>query len=457
MKIVQILAGTIAIATVFNACKKDDPPLPDNLVQFEAGDQGFDATATESTVKIKLSRAADVATTIKVSLTASGITYATHFTTEPAATGDVITLPVAVGATEASFKVKPVAGTFLSGSETVKFTITDVSPLFIGTIKELNFKFGAIVSTGSTAFTLEGKTTESNYFNSVYLDLSNNQSTLAPRKSWNIGLYNGDAFRVVINPGYQSTAKALAKTDIAEVGFADTVGIQLNHDPSDVSTSALVDNWDGSLTKTAFAEVSATDAENKVYLLSFEGNKTQDKYLKVKVTRNGAGYKVQYAKVGETTIKTIDITKNAAYNFTFASLETDKVVTVEPQKNNWDIQWGYSTSDAGAGAPYWYQDFIAVNNVGGASAAEVLESTVTYAAFTESNVAAVTFLNTRDAIGSKWRVTSGATVGIKKDRFYVVKDPLGNVYKLRFVSMGVGTDGGERGKPVVEYALVKKA
>jgi hypothetical protein len=60
-------------------------------------------------------------------------------------------------------------------------------------------------------------------------------------------------------------------------------------------------------------------------------------------------------------------------------------------------------------------------------------------------------------IGSKWRTTApGGTTGIKRDRFYVVKDPLGNVYKLKFVSMGLGADGGERGKPVVEYKLVKK-
>lgn len=106
--------------------------------------------------------------------------------------------------------------------------------------------------------------------------------------------------------------------------------------------------------------------------------------------------------------------------------------------------------------PYWFQDFILLNYAAGAEAAEVLESTITYANYAETNIAATTFLKTRDAIGSKWRVTSGATVGIRKDRFYVVKDPLGNIYKLKFVSMGLASDGGERGRPVIEYKLVKK-
>ncbi|HEY1055149.1 MAG TPA: HmuY family protein, partial [Emticicia sp.] len=97
-----------------------------------------------------------------------------------------------------------------------------------------------------------------------------------------------------------------------------------------------------------------------------------------------------------------------------------------------------------------------LNYTAGAEAAEVLETTVSYDAYAEANIATTTFAKTRDAIGSKWRVTSGATVGIRKDRFYVVKDPLGNVYKLKFVSMGLASDGGERGRPVIEYKLVKK-
>jgi hypothetical protein len=87
----------------------------------------------------------------------------------------------------------------------------------------------------------------------------------------------------------------------------------------------------------------------------------------------------------------------------------------------------------------------------------VLTSATTYEAFGESNLTGQTFLKTRDAIGSKWRSTApGTTAGIRKDRFYVVKDPAGNYYKLRFISMGLASDGGERGKPVIEYALVKK-
>ncbi len=311
-------------------------------------------------------------------------------------------------------------------------------------------------SDGSTV-TLEGKTAVSAYANTVYADLSTDKQTAIDRKSWNIAFTSDSKFKVVLNAAYQSTAVATNKTDINAVTLADPgTTVNLNHDIMDAKTVSLVDYWDGDITKTAFAEeISATEANNKVHLLSFEGNKENDKWFKIKVTRSGSGYKIQYARLGETTIKTLDVTKDANFNLRFVSLENNKIVNVEPEKDKWDISWGYSTYNSGLGSPYWVQDLIMLNNFAGVQAAEVLNTSFTYAAFTEANIAGLTFSGTRDAIGSKWRSTQPAT-GARTDRFYVIKDAGGNVYKLKFVSMGVGGDGGERGKPVIEYKLVKK-
>lgn len=310
-------------------------------------------------------------------------------------------------------------------------------------------------SDGST-LTLSGKTAESNYANIVYADLSTDKATAVDRKSFNFGLTSDSRFRVVLNAAYQTTAVTTSKSDISAVTVADQgTSVNLNHDITDPTTVSLVDNWDGDVTKTAIPEISAVDAENKVFLISFEGSKEKEKWFKVRITRNGAGYKIQYARLGETAIKTLDVAKNADYNLVFVSLENNKAVSAEPRKTEWDFAWSYGTYNSGLGSPYWFQDYIAINNLTGVSAAEVLNtSTLTYASFAESNLSTLTFLTARDAIGSKWRSTTGT--GIKSDRFYVIKDGAGNIYKLRFVSMGVGSDGGERGKPVFEYKLVKK-
>lgn len=445
------------LAVSVAACKDDDTELPDNLASFTTTAQGIESN--EATVQLTLSRAADAATSLSIELTSNVLTYGNEYSTEPAAANGVLTVSVAAGQSTASFKVKKKEGLYLNGDEYVTFKIKSAtSPVLVGTDSQLKLSFAAITSTGSTQ-TLQGKTAESNYTNGVYVDLSANQSTAVARKSWNLGFYNGGQYRVILNPAYQSTAAATNKTDISAVTLADTSLVaNLNFSPGAEGSLALVDYWDGDLTKTVFAEVSANDAENKVYLVAFEGSKNKDKWFKVKVSRSGAGYKVQFARIGATTIQTLEIPSQPDYNFTFASLETAAVVSAEPRKASWDIQWSYSTSNAGTTppTPYWFQDFVLLNYAAGAQAAEVLESTVTYANYTEANIATTTFSGARDAIGSKWRATSGATTGIKRDRFYVVKDPAGNVYKLKFVSMGLASDGGERGKPVIEYSLVKK-
>ncbi len=45
---------------------------------------------------------------------------------------------------------------------------------------------------------------------------------------------------------------------------------------------------------------------------------------------------------------------------------------------------------------------------------------------------------------------------MKTDRFYVIKDAAGNVYKLRFISFHA-SDGGVRGYPKIEYKLGKES
>ena len=443
----------------FNACKDDEPPLPDNVAAFEATEQGFDNTRDEAEVKINLTRSEAAAIVIKVDLTPTKLVYGTDFSTDPAATANSLTVTIPAGQTSASFKVKKTTGISLNGDENIVFKISSVgTPALLGTNTQLKLSFSAITSTGSSA-TLNGKVGDVTYANAVYFDLSGNNQVGVDRKSWNLGFYSGSDFRVILNPGYQSTAKATSKTDIAAVTLADSAGIVLNHDPSDTSSIHIADDWTGPVGKTAIAAISATDTENKVYVYSFEGNKTADKWFKIKISRNGEGYKIQYARLGETTIKTLEVAKNADFNFVFASLETDKVVSVEPRAKSWDFEWSYSTNNSGLNTPYWTQDFVALNYLGGAEAAQIMTSTVAYADFKEANIATVTFLKTNDVIGTKWRSAAapGSTTpaGVRTDRFYVIKDPAGNVYKLKFISY-TNTDGGERGKPKLEYELVKK-
>jgi hypothetical protein len=306
--------------------------------------------------------------------------------------------------------------------------------------------------------TLNGGAGGANAANSVFLDLSTDKQDSAKRTAWDLGFYTGTDFRVIINNTTAATAKALNKTDLALVTVADTTGfadaLALGQG---AGTFSIIDDVEGDLTKTVIPVVSATEADNKIYILKPSNGMVaaaRDWY-KIRIIRNGANYKLQYAKLSETTVKTIDIPKDASYNFKYVSLETNALVNVEPVKANWDIVWTVTTYKASPTIPYPYSDYVYINYLGGVQAAEVLTSTVSFDAYAEANIAGTTFSGNKVVIGGNWRNTQ-PPIGVKTDRFYVIKDAAGNVYKLRFISFHA-SDGGVRGYPKIEYKLVKKA
>ncbi|UHG90974.1 HmuY family protein [Spirosoma oryzicola] len=448
-----------AAVSTLNACKESDPPLPDNVVQFESAEQGMDAATKESTIKLKLSRAVDAATPITIQVAPTGITYGTQFTTTPATTSNTLSLTVPAGSSETSFKLTKADNLFLNGTETIGFTIGSAgSPVLVGTTNKQTVKFTSIVSSG-TNLTLDGGTGGASAVNAVFVDLSNNAQNAAKRASWDLGFYSGTDFRVILNNMTGASAIALAKNDLTQVTAADTVGLSLTlgFDPSGLK---LVDDVTGDLTKTVIPAISATDADNKVYIINrgTSGATPAKGWVKIRVLRNGTtGYTLQYAGIKEATFKTVSIPKDNAYNFRYVSFDSGALVDVEPAKARWNIVWTgamYKTSDGTNDIPYYFSDQVLINTLGGVTAAEVTTSTVSYDAYAESNIATTTFKSDRSVIGANWRATTG-TVGVKTDRFYVVKDAAGNVYKVKFVSFTT-QDGGERGKPKLEYKLVKK-
>lgn len=315
--------------------------------------------------------------------------------------------------------------------------------------------------------TLDGGTGGSSATNTVYVDFSSNGAASIARNSWNLAFFSGSDYRVVLNYNTSMAATATTKNDITKVTVDDAAAVDLE---ISLGTGKLeyVDDATGDISKTVIAAVSATDGDNKVYLVKPDGAAQKADWYKVRIVRNGNGYKLQYAKLSETAIQTADISKDGSFNFSFFSFTGAKLVVVEPKKADWDIQWGlgmYFTFDptTNVNIPYTFSDLVFINSLAGVTAAEATEANgFKYDTFAEADITntKLVFSGKRDAIGSKWRVTggpNGAGVGIKRDRFYVVKDAAGNYYKLKFVSMGLGQDGGTRGKPEIEYKLVKKA
>lgn len=461
---VRLTGLSLAAILLLGACRKrDNVANPDNLVVFESSAKGITATENAITVTVKLSSGTNKDIPVSINFTPNGVVYGTDFTTTPAASGNTISLTVPSGNNEASFTVTKVAGAIFDGDETISFNINSSgSPVLIGATKQFTLSFSELISSAS-AYTVNGG--GASYPNKVFIDLSANRQTGIIRTAWDLGFYTdpGD-FRVILNSTVAMMAKQIAKNDLTTVTAADTLGfgadVAYSQATPSVSQMAYVDYPDGVITKTAIAAISATASDNKVYIVN-RGNGIGSPapakgWKKIRVLRNATGgYTLQYADIAATTFTTVDIPKGDTHFFKYVSFDNG-IVSVEPEKKKWDIAWTYfgNVTNFGSGeVPYMFQDIIVQNR--NVEVAKVITATITFDAFSESNIAGLTFLASQTTIGADWRLGGGPGVSpaVRTDRFYVIKDGDNNYYKLRFTSL---TDGGVRGYPAVDYKLVKK-
>lgn len=461
----NILKWTVflpAVIILFGACRKRESfSLPDNYIVFTSDAQGITETETSIVVKVKLIRGTDKDIPVTINLTPQASTYGTEFTTTPAAMSGSIMITVPSGNNEASFIVNKVPGVLFDGDEKIVFDLySSASPILIGTTKQLTLSFAELIADSSSSIVNGGGLT---FPNKVFIDLSANRQTPVLRTNWDLGFYSGDAidFKVILNSSAAMMVKQIDKNDLTQVTATDTVGFS-----SDVAYSpfapavnqmAYVDYPDGDLNKTAIGLISATATDNKVFIVnrgSGIGTPAPARgWKKIRVLRNtSGGYTLQYADIASATFSSIEIPKDDKYFFKYVSFENG-VVPVEPEKTKWDIAWtyfGYVTNFGGGEVPYLFQDFVIQNR--NVQAAKVLTTAKAYTDFTEADIAAQSFSSVQTAIGSDWRATF-PSASVKTDRYYIIKDGNNNYYKLKFTGI---TDGGVRGYPAIEYALIKR-
>ncbi len=463
---------------VFTACNDDDgATVPENAAAF--ANPAINLTTENTTVNIVFAAPTNAAGSVTLNVTPNNVVYGTDFTTAPAVTGSTITVPFEAGVSAASFVFTRIVEAIEGQTKNVVFAIASVTvdgvsiPDATNSV-QLNFDETPIL-TNNIAPEVGGP----NVPNQVFVDLSSGAVTEVPRASWDLGFYAGDDFRVAINGALKMAVKQLDINDMTlAVAVDNTVGVGEGGGSGVVNGNPLyVDGPDGNIANTAIAEVSATDANNRVYLVNLGFNVATVApnvgsvnaygdargWRKIRILRDGNNYKLQYANVDATTFQEVSIAKNSAFNFTFFSFNTNAIVSAEPEKAKWDLSFTPFTNltDFGAGSvSYAFQDFVVTNRKGGTRAYQVLNSAgVSYADFTLANVNTANFdLATaidQRAIGSGWRNGGGPTSlpSVRDDRFYVLKDTAGNIYKVRFV--GLTNAAGERGNPSFEYQILQ--
>ena len=308
---------------------------------------------------------------------------------------------------------------------------------------------------------LKGKEGNDSGANMVYVNFEKNTQYPINRRSWHLGFYCGEEFRVTLNQSL-SRAYSTKKTDFASVSVEDAekapnlaAGMMGFGDLTDV---VLCDAPDHDLSKTVFGNIESDYNKSEVFLVATEEMPDRSTWFKVKVTKGNNGYKVEYGKVNDQTPASVEFAKDANKTFICFSLSSGKTVEVPDE---WDIMWSsamaYNTMPNGKVIYGPASDVITSNNYNGIETAIVnVEEIGTYDDFTREDLNSIEFHKEADLIGTTWRTAPmpGATPGPRFDQFYVLKDAKGNYYKFAFLSF-CEEDGGERGLPELIFTPIE--
>lgn len=310
-------------------------------------------------------------------------------------------------------------------------------------------------------------------YNQVWIDLSANEDErmkINHRTDWDLGFYGGDEFRVIINSSIlMAAAEISGATNIDAVTEADVAFVKSIIEPMSGFPADYIDDVSGNYLNdgTVIKEVSTIDAENSVYLLkmgyeTYQGSIPAGStytagdargWKKIRILRSGNDYKLQYADVGASTHQEVIISKDADFHFSFFSIVNQQMADIQPPKQNWDLCFTVMNNVIEGHGTYIYADFVASNNLSNVGIYQIITEpsrlVETFNSFTADQIDESQFIyNDQRVIGDKWRILPGATV--RGDRFYILKDPEGILFKLRFLSMADPTTG-ERGHPQFEY------
>lgn len=462
----RILFLSTLLLAVFACSDDDNNGGTTNSVSFSV--PSINLTENTTNIVISFSNPTSTAGTITLSLNETSAQYGEDYTTNPESSSNELQITFSAGVTETSFEFNKLIPAFEGEIKNVIFTISEVSnnyQVYGNSSVQLNFNETAL--TGSS---LEPEVGGPNQANQVYIDLSSGAMRTVPRVSWDLGFYAGNDFRVMLNNSVKMSAKSLSSTDMAIIASEDSSMIIAQG----AGSVNQIDDPTGIITGTTIAEISANDNDNYVYLINLGSGPSETApalgsvaadggphrgWKKVRILRNGNGYKLQYANIDSTTFNEVYIEKNSAYNFTFFSFTSESTVNVEPEKDKWDINFTTFTNvvNFGTPVPYFYPDFVVNNSRGGTLVYAVSTNDFSYDSFSSSDVDNSKFIDDQRGIGSSWRATSTGNPPVsqfvlKTDIFYILKDPAGNLYKIKMT--GGALESQERGHPTFIYELL---
>jgi len=292
------------------------------------------------------------------------------------------------------------------------------------------------------------------YTHQIYFDLSSGEIVAENENSiWVLGFEcTADGHHLLINSSdfWGVTHTGSAKFDSA-----------FNNNPDYIWKA---DKSDGNLDSTAVGDWLSFDNgvpvySNEVYLIGkFDGISFEPVKKVQFINVDEQSYKFKVAGLEDIVGDTVLVTKDDNLNYVHYSFQDNKVMHLEPNKNEWDILFTqYFTilfTDDGVPAPYYVRGVLQNPNI----VESALDTTISFIEINHLNASLNLFSNQQDAIGYDWKSvkvdegSNSAEYSVRIGYTYLIKDTDADLYKLRFKSFF--NELGIKGYPSFEYSAL---
>jgi hypothetical protein len=290
------------------------------------------------------------------------------------------------------------------------------------------------------------------YDDQVYVDFSTGNQTISPYRAFDLAFEaSPDGFRLYLNTAKLMFVNNTYSTDISTT---DTTGHEWK-----TETDHLYDD------STAFGTWfnGSMQSYNHVYVI--DRGRTEhfglSRWRKMQVLSvNDNEYRIRFSMINNTGLTEFTIPKNPDYSLMYFSFESGgSMIQAAPPKNEWDIvftKFTHTYYEEPVTSPYrYYMVTGALLNRWSDNENTIMrkDSTSNFKPFEEiTGVDMINYPFYKEAaiIGFDWK-TYDFNLGyiVYNDRYYLLKDPGGYYYKIRFLDFY--DDQGNKGACTFEY------
>lgn len=276
-----------------------------------------------------------------------------------------------------------------------------------------------------------------NYRYQAYYDFGTNSFVQKHLKTeWDFGFETGPAgVRIVLNT---SKSMAIAEYPMSDLSSTtDTIGAEWRYDVTSGNLdSTAIRNWQTGnsfyLVNRGYSFDGIHQGFRKIQLLSVDADK----------------YEMLFSGLDGSNQQIAIIEKDNSFNFSFFSFSTNDIVTIEPQKEDWDLVFGQYAHLFDPTFPYLVTGVLSNRN--GVEVAEVFDMAFEDIAFV--NILDYSFSQDIDIIGYDWKTFIGGAYTTNVDQNYIVKTTEGAYYKIHFTDFYSAQ--GDKGNPQFEVSAL---